>query len=68
MDSENGKPWCALSINNQGVVPHGQWHDCEEGCPGTEFQCAQQDLFNYDGVCVSDQDKKDFEEKYKGDF
>ena len=30
-----------------------KWEDCEELCPGTNFQCNENFLFNMEGVCVN---------------
>ena len=29
------------------------WEDCEEGCPGTDFECNEGFLFNIEGECVN---------------
>jgi len=48
--SENGKAWCALKVDRDGVVVEGQWGDCLEGsCPLNGQQC---DTFNGEGRCV----------------
>lgn len=50
--SENGRPWCATTLDVSGEVIEGQWGDCAEGCPGTEFTCGDTDIFNKLGRCV----------------
>ena len=34
-DSDNGQPWCATQVDNDGHVLDFAWGDCGEGCPGT---------------------------------
>ena len=33
--SENGQPWCAIQVDDRGIVINGKWGDCDLGCPGT---------------------------------
>jgi len=51
--SENGVAWCATEVDEEGVVVSNTWQDCEEGCPGTDFQCNEGFLFNVEGECVN---------------
>jgi len=50
--STNGKPWCATAVNAEGKALRGSLKDCNEGCPGTDYECTEGDLFNLDGKCV----------------
>lgn len=54
--SENGKVWCATEVDEDGEVVRNTWEDCEEGCPGTNFECNEGFLFNVDGTCVNGTD------------
>ena len=36
-----------------------KWEDCEELCPGTDFTCNENFLFNMEGVCVNGTDARD---------
>ena len=40
---------------------------CRDGCPGTNFPCEEPELFNVDGVCVDDEERKKIETKGKSD-
>jgi len=51
--SENGQPWCATRVDADGTVVRNFWEDCEEGCPGTSFECSVEDLFNFNGRCLA---------------
>jgi len=51
--SDNGAPWCATEVDESGEVIRNKWEDCEEGCPGTDFECNEGFLFNVDGECVN---------------
>merc|ERR1711881_750588 len=55
-DSENGAVWCATEVDEEGEVVRNTWEDCEEGCPGTSFECNEGFLFNVDGKCVNGTD------------
>ena len=39
-----------------GEVVQNKWEDCEELCPGTDFKCNENFLFNMEGVCVNGTD------------
>merc|ERR1712158_244392 len=51
--SENGAAWCATEVDANGEVVRNTWEDCEEGCPGTDFECNEGFLFNIEGECVN---------------
>jgi len=51
--SENGASWCATEVDADGEVVRNTWEDCEEGCPGTDFECNEGFLFNIEGECVN---------------
>jgi len=55
-DSENGSVWCATEVDEDGEVVRNTWEDCEEGCPGTNFECNEGFLFNVNGNCVNGTD------------
>lgn len=61
MNSSNGKAWCATEVDSKGVAVPGKWDDCRRGCPGMKFPCQQQDLFNFDGKCVTEDEMKEIE-------
>jgi len=52
--SENEAPWCATEVDENGEVVRNTWEDCEEGCPGTSFECNNGFLFNEEGECFND--------------
>jgi len=54
--SDNGAPWCATEVDADGEVVRNKWEDCEEGCPGTDFECNEGFLFNVEGECVNGTD------------
>ena len=37
-DSDNGQPWCATEVDDEGYVVDNAWGDCLEGCPGSSKQ------------------------------
>jgi len=51
--SENGQSWCATKVNKKGFGVRGHLKDCQPGCPGSEYECSKDDLFNYSGKCVT---------------
>lgn len=53
--SVNGKPWCAIEVDRDGVVIDKQWEDCQEECESfyLEPQCDENYLFNAEGRCVN---------------
>lgn len=51
--SENEAVWCATEVDNNGEVIKNTWQDCDEGCPGTGFECNEGFLFNVDGTCIN---------------
>jgi len=51
--SENSAAWCATQVDDAGEVVRNTWEDCEEGCPGTAFECNEGFLFNINGQCVN---------------
>jgi hypothetical protein len=51
--SDNGAVWCATNVDKNGEVVRNTWEDCDEGCPGTAFECNESFLFNVDGKCVN---------------
>jgi len=55
VDSDNGKSWCAFDIRPGTEVPQDgkHWGDCNEDCPGADFECNEQMLINIRGTCVS---------------
>ena len=40
-------------VDETGEVVRNTWEDCEEGCPGTDFECNEGFLFNIEGECVN---------------
>ena len=40
-------------VDENGEVVRNTWEDCEEGCPGTNFECNEGFLFNIEGECVN---------------
>jgi len=54
VDSNNGKAWCAFNIQPGTVVPQDgkHWGDCNQDCPGADFECNKNDLINIRGTCV----------------
>ena len=54
--SDNGAAWCATEVDSEGEVVRNKWEDCEEGCPGTDFECNEGFLFNVEGECVNGTD------------
>ena len=40
-------------VDADGEVVRNTWEDCEEGCPGTDFECNEGFLFNIEGECVN---------------
>ena len=40
-------------VDESGEVVRNTWEDCEEGCPGTDFECNEGFLFNIEGECVN---------------
>ena len=40
-------------VDENGEVVRNTWEDCEEGCPGTDFECNEGFLFNIEGECVN---------------
>jgi len=54
--SDNGAPWCATEVDENGEVVRNKWEDCEAGCPGTDFECNEGFLFNVEGECVNGTD------------
>jgi len=53
VDSDNGAAWCATELQPNGEVVNNKWEDCGELCPGTDFKCNENFLFNMEGVCVN---------------
>jgi len=51
--SDNGASWCATEVDEDGEVIRNTWEDCEDGCPGTNFECNEGFLFNVDGECIN---------------
>jgi len=49
-DKTEMRPWCATKINKKDVMK--DWELCGQGCPGTEFECDKESLFNSAGRCV----------------
>ena len=45
--------WCATELQPNGEVVNNKWEDCDELCPGTDFKCNENFLFNMEGVCVN---------------
>ena len=37
-DSDNGQPWYATEVDEEGYVVDNAWGDCLEGCPGSRKQ------------------------------
>ena len=52
-ESSNGAAWCATEVDTDGVVVNNKWQDCDGGCPGTDFPCNENFLFNIEGTCVN---------------
>ena len=48
-DSDNGQPWCATEVDENGYVVDNAWGDCLEGCPGTSqlLECSIQVMINF---------------------
>ena len=42
-----------MKVDDAGEVVRNTWEDCEEGCPGTAFECNEGFLFNINGQCVN---------------
>jgi len=51
--SDNGAAWCATQVDAEGEVVKNTWQDCQDGCPGTNFECNEGVLFNVDGECIN---------------
>jgi len=51
--SDNGATWCATEVDADGEVVKNTWQDCQDGCPGTNFECNEGFLFNVDGECIN---------------
>ena len=51
-----------LSDDDQAL----EFQECDEGCPGYVFECNKEDLFNREGICVSDEERKDIEQGKTG--
>ena len=32
VDTDNGVPWCATSVDHNGIVRNSQWSDCNDEC------------------------------------
>ena len=41
-DSDNGQPWCATEVDDEGYVVDNAWGDCLEGCPGSSKSATTQ--------------------------
>jgi len=51
-DSDNGQPWCATEIDEDGWVVDNAWGDCLEGCPGTRLECDEKYFSIQEGKCI----------------
>ena len=51
--------WCATEVQASGEVVNNKWEDCGDLCPGTDFKCNENFLFNMEGVCVNGTDAPD---------
>jgi len=51
-ESKDGQPWCAFRVDKNGEAIKGKWANCDPGCPGTEWECGEQDLFQQEGRCI----------------
>jgi len=59
VDSANEAAWCATEVQASGEVVNNKWEDCGDLCPGTDFKCNENFLFNMEGVCVNGTDAPD---------
>lgn len=51
-DSDTGQPWCATEVDADGWVVDHAWGDCDEGCPGTQFECDDSYFSIQEGKCI----------------
>jgi len=51
-DSDNGQPWCATEVDEEGYVVDNAWGDCLEGCPGTRLECDDKYFSIQEGKCI----------------
>jgi len=47
-----GRAWCATKVDARGNVNDVNRADCNMGCPGTEYECKETDLFQHEGRCI----------------
>jgi len=51
-DSDNGQPWCATEVDDEGYVVDNAWGDCLEGCPGSRLECDDKYFSIQEGKCI----------------
>jgi len=51
-DSDNGQPWCATAVDEEGIVVDHAWGDCLDGCPGTRLECDEKFYSIEEGKCI----------------
>jgi len=51
-DSDEGQPWCATEVDNDGYVVDNAWGDCLDGCPGTRVECDDEYFSIQEGECI----------------